>query len=100
MEVLDRYSIGDYFDLVIAREDVMKMKPDKEGIETIIKKLSWDHESVIFIGDSWVDGVAAKNANVRFILFRKEKLNPGKYDIRIWKHLTKMKDLISVIIPS
>ncbi|NHK29975.1 MAG: HAD-IA family hydrolase [Asgard group archaeon] len=100
IEVLDRYSLRDYFELVIAREDVTRMKPDKEGIEKIIEKLSWNHEMVVFVGDSWVDGVAAKNANVRFILFRKEKLNPGKYDIKIWKHLTSMKELFPTIIPS
>lgn len=100
LEVLNRYSISNYFDLVIAREDVTKMKPDKEGIEIIIKKLSWNPESVIFIGDSWVDGVAAKNANIRFILYRKDKLNPDKYDIKIWKHLTKLEDLLSIIYTS
>jgi phosphoglycolate phosphatase len=100
IEVLDRYSLRDYFELIIAREDVTRMKPDKEGIEKIIEKLSWNHEMVIFVGDSWVDGVAAKNANVRFILFRKEKLNPGKYDIKIWKHLTSMKELFPTIVPS
>jgi phosphoglycolate phosphatase len=97
IEVLERYSIDKYFDLILAREDVLRMKPDKEGIDKILEALSWDRDSVIFIGDSWVDGAAAKNANVRFILFRDELLDAEKYGIIIWKHLTKMKDLLSAI---
>ncbi|NHJ48008.1 MAG: HAD-IA family hydrolase [Asgard group archaeon] len=97
IDVLDRFSINKYFELVIAREDVSRMKPDKEGIEKILHDLSWNRESVVFIGDSWVDGLAAKNANVRFILFREDKLDPKKYGIEIWKHLTTMKDLLSAI---
>jgi HAD superfamily hydrolase (TIGR01549 family) len=97
IEVLDRFSIIKYFELIIAREDVSKMKPDKEGLEKILQDLSWDRESVIFIGDSWVDGLAAKKANIRFILFRDEKLDSKKYSIDIWKHLTSMKDLLSAI---
>ncbi len=97
IEVLERFNILDYFDLVVAREDVERMKPDKEGIELIIQKLSLNPEKVIFVGDSWVDGVAAGNANIQFVLFRKDLLDEKKYNIKIWKHIRTMKEFVALI---
>ena len=93
VEVLERFNIASYFDTVIAREDVERMKPDKEGLIKIIEDLSLNLDDVIFIGDSWVDGVAATNANIRFILIRKRTLDPVKYNIKIWKHVKTIKEL-------
>ncbi len=97
LEVLERFQIKDFFDLIVARDDITKMKPDKEGIELIIQKLQLDPINVVFVGDSWVDGMAAKNANIRFILFNKDELDPNKYNINIWKHITAMDELVDLM---
>jgi len=97
IEVLERFNISDYFDIVIAREDVKKMKPDKEGLEVIVQKLKLNLDKVIFVGDSWVDGVAAVNAKIRFILFNKKLLDSNKYNIKIWKHVQTMNELVELI---
>ncbi|MHA1126492.1 MAG: HAD family hydrolase [Candidatus Heimdallarchaeota archaeon] len=97
LEVLRKYDMEKYFQLIIAREDVSKMKPDKEGIDLIHNKLSLVREESVFIGDSWVDAQAAKNANVLFILFRDELLSEEKYDIAIWQHITTMKELVEIL---
>ncbi len=97
IEVLERFNISDYFDIVIAREDVKKMKPDKEGLEVIVQKLKLNLDKVIFVGDSWVDGVAAVNAKIRFILFNKKLLDTNKYNIKIWKHVQTMNELVELL---
>ncbi len=97
IEVLERYNITNYFDIVLAREDIEKMKPDKEGLITIINKLSLNPDDVLFIGDSWVDGVTATNANLRFVLIRKNALDPDKYNIKIWKHVKSIKELTELL---
>ncbi len=97
IEVLERYNITNYFDIVIAREDIEKMKPDKEGLITIIDKLSLNLDDVLFIGDSWVDGVAATNAKIRFVLIHKNALDPDKYNIKIWKHVKTIKELTELL---
>lgn len=97
IEVLERFNISDYFDIVIAREDVKKMKPDKEGLEVIVQKLKLNLDKVIFVGDSWVDGVAAVNAKIRFILFNKKLLDSNKYNIKIWKHVQTMNELVELL---
>ena len=97
VEVLERFNISDYFDLVIAREDVKKMKPDKEGLEVIVQKLKLNPDKAVFVGDSWVDGVAAVKANIRFILFNKKLLDSNKYNMKIWKHVQTMNELLELI---
>lgn len=97
IEVLERFNISDYFDIVIAREDVKKMKPDKEGLEVIVQKLKLNLDKVIFVGDSWVDGVAAVNAKIRFILLNEKLLDSNKYNIKIWKHVQTMNELVELL---
>ena len=97
LEVLERFNISDYFDIVIAREDVKKMKPDKEGLEVIVQKLKLNPDKVVYVGDSWVDGVAAVKAKIRFILFNKKLLDSNKYNIKIWKHVQTMNELVELI---
>jgi len=97
LEVLRKYDMEKYFQLIVAREDVSKMKPDKEGIDLILNKLSIEQEEVVFIGDSWVDGQAAKNADILFILFRDEPLSEEKYDIKIWHHIKTMSELVEFL---
>ena len=97
LEVLKKYDMEKYFQLIIAREDVSKLKPDKEGLELVLNKLSLKTEEVVFIGDSWVDGQAAKNADVSFILFRDELLSEEKYDITIWYHIKTMNELVEIL---
>ena len=97
LEVLRKYDMEKYFQLIVAREDVSKMKPDKEGIDLILNKLSIEQEEVVFIGDSWVDGQAAKNADILFILFRDEPLSEEKYGIKIWHHIKTMSELVEFL---
>ncbi|MBN1331184.1 MAG: HAD-IA family hydrolase [Candidatus Heimdallarchaeota archaeon] len=97
LEVLEKFQLKKFFDLIVAREDISKMKPDKEGLELIIQKLFLNPDNVVFVGDSWVDGKAAKNANIRFILFNKNPLDSNRYNIDIWKHITSMSELIELM---
>lgn len=97
LEVLQLYGMQKYFQIIIAREDVSLMKPDIEGIDLILEKLHLNPDQAILVGDSWVDGKAANNANVRFVLFRDEKLDQKKYGIEIWKHTNSIIDLLSII---
>ncbi|NHJ03530.1 MAG: HAD family hydrolase [Candidatus Heimdallarchaeota archaeon] len=96
LEVLQLHDMQKYFQIIVAREDVFQMKPDSEGIDLILKKLDLKPEQVILVGDSWVDGKAANNANVRFVLFREEKLDQEKYGIEIWKHTNSIIDVLSI----
>lgn len=93
LEVLKEYKMMDYFSPIVAREDVRRMKPDKEGIDFILSKEQLNKDEVAFVGDSWVDGKAAQNAGIRFILYREDPLDEKEFGITIWKHVTTMKEL-------
>ncbi|MHA1557763.1 MAG: HAD family hydrolase, partial [Candidatus Heimdallarchaeota archaeon] len=97
VEVLKKFNMIDYFSIIVAREDVKKMKPDKEGIDLILSKMNLHPNEVIFIGDSWVDARAANKAGVPFVLIRNDLLDTQKYDITIWKHIRSMTELGQII---
>ena len=96
LEVLQRFHLESFFDLVVAREDVKKMKPDPEGISLILTKFNLSPEQAVFVGDSWVDALAATNAGVRFILIREERLDEAKYGITIWRHIRFLTELVAL----
>ncbi len=66
-DILDRYKIKEYFDLVIGGEDVTNNKPDPEGINKFISVLELKKDDCVLIGDSLIDAETAKNAEISFI---------------------------------
>lgn len=74
--IFQMYDLESYFDVVVTREDVGKLKPDPEGILLAVKKLGVTRS--FMVGDLAVDVLAAKTANVTAILLRRdaEKFKP------------------------
>lgn len=64
---LKRAGIFPFLDLLLTSEDVLKQKPDPEGIEKALRFLSVSKESAVMIGDTDVDIKAGKNAKVKTI---------------------------------
>jgi HAD superfamily hydrolase (TIGR01509 family) len=64
--VVERFSLNDYFDIMLAKEDV-KNKPNPEGLERIIKKFKIRKDECIFVGDSPIDILTGKAAGVKTI---------------------------------
>ncbi|WNS42363.1 HAD family hydrolase [Paenibacillus sp. MMS20-IR301] len=54
-----------YFDIAITGDDVVKPKPDPEGIHTALRTLGIDSSSAVFVGDSNADILAGKAAGLR-----------------------------------
>jgi len=74
--IFQMHDLKDYFDVVVTREDVGKLKPDPEGILLAVKKLGVTRS--FMVGDLAVDVLAAKTANVIAILLKRgtEKFEP------------------------
>lgn len=64
------HGLDGYFDIVISREMVKKLKPDPEGVLLAVKKLGADN--LIMIGDLVHDVLAAKKANGIAILVKRD----------------------------
>ena len=69
VHLLNRYNMHGLFDIIIAREDVTKHKPDPESLLVALDKLNGRREEAVMIGDSDKDVEAARNAGIDSILF-------------------------------
>ncbi len=65
--LMQHFELMDYFDVLIGREDVKNPKPNSEPIEKAINFLKIDKKSCWMIGDTRMDMLCAKNANVKSI---------------------------------
>jgi phosphoglycolate phosphatase len=66
--VLDKFALREWFQLVIARDDVTQMKPSGEGIRKALDHFCAAPEEAIMVGDSLTDLRAARDAGVRVVL--------------------------------
>lgn len=76
--VLERLNWRQYFDQVVTRDDVHEMKPSPEGLQLLLQKWQLDTKEVMYVGDSWIDEVAASKAGIPFIGIVR-KWQPGSY---------------------
>ncbi len=67
MNQLKYLNILDYFDEIIAFDDVLEPKPSPLGIHTLLNKYHLNKDLVVFIGDSISDGMAANKAGIKSI---------------------------------
>ena len=64
IELLEHMGMMDYFDVLIGREDVENPKPDPEPILKAISRLDSDKSKYWMVGDTPMDLLAAKAANI------------------------------------
>lgn len=85
-ELIKQHKIDHFFDAVVGADEVKNQKPEPDEIILAELLLDAKKEETYYIGDWYVDAVAAKKANVKFIatltgLFDKktaEKYQPYK----------------------
>jgi HAD superfamily hydrolase (TIGR01509 family) len=58
--ILQRFKIAEYFEVVVAREQVKHVKPHPEQLELALKALGVEGEETVVIGDSVADMTATK----------------------------------------
>ena len=73
LKSLEMKGICDYFSLILTSNDGFKTKPSPDMINYILANFNCKPEEAIMIGDTAYDYLAAKNANVKSILFKGSK---------------------------
>lgn len=61
-------SLGDlsrYFSCIVGAEEVIKLKPDPEGVLLILKEMDTEINDAMIIGDTHVDFFAGKRAGIK-----------------------------------
>jgi HAD superfamily hydrolase (TIGR01549 family) len=74
--ILNGNNISDFFKVIIAREDVVRMKPDPSGIVMALNQLKV--KSFFFIGDSNTDCIAAKKAGGTSVVVKRKNSSKKK----------------------
>jgi len=99
-EVLKKFNLDKYFELIIGFNEVEEVKPSPEGINLILKKWNINPSEAIFIGDMTTDILAGKAAKVKMIclasgLAVKEALMENEPDILL-ENTQELKTLFNV----
>lgn len=99
---LKKNGLVSYFDMIIGREDVRRLKPDPQGIEIIIEKYKCLRNEVIIIGDTEKDILAGERSHIDTILFMPNQ-NIKYYDQKQFDYLEptyhskSMKEMIGLV---
>lgn len=64
--ILDKTSLGDYFDIINTRHESPNPKPAPDGILKVVELLGMKISEVVYVGDALIDGTAATRAGVEF----------------------------------
>ena len=62
---LKKLEIEEYFEIIIAADDSLYHKPDKELANFFLSKTNLEKEEVLIVGDSSSDMLLAKNAGIK-----------------------------------
>ena len=65
----ERFGLGKFFDVVVTRDNVKRLKPESEGILVALKKL--DANNFFMVGDLVHDALAAKSADGKSIIVKR-----------------------------
>jgi HAD superfamily hydrolase (TIGR01509 family) len=79
VHLLERYEMLQYFDAIIASDDIIHHKPHPEPIEKALASMAGTKQQAVIIGDSDKDLDAATNAGIDSILYHEpshEKFYP------------------------
>ncbi|MEN6440426.1 MAG: HAD family hydrolase [Syntrophobacter sp.] len=75
LELLKRYNISQYFDLVVSASDVTNPKPHPEIMQRILTAFGASPGEVLYVGDSKVDEDFARATGVPFVGYKNPLLN-------------------------
>ncbi|KIL34274.1 hypothetical protein SD71_21685 [Cohnella kolymensis] len=71
---LSENGISSYFDLVVGREFMGRMKPEPDGFVYVAEKFREELavQDWLAVGDSWIDRQASEAAGIEFVAYRPE----------------------------
>jgi phosphoglycolate phosphatase len=98
LEALVKFGLRPYFDAVLAREDVPAMKPSPSGLETARQRLGERAERLLMVGDSWLDGLAAREAGCPYIAFRPRQAELQARQIRPLAVIQQLTELLTLAL--
>lgn len=86
---------------ILTREDFKNPKPDPEGLLKIIEihqSTEINRKNTAYVGDSYIDAIAAHRAKVKFIWFNSREVNPDLFPTQPYAILSNWADFESIIL--
>ena len=81
LAALGRFELAAQLDLVVTRDEMVRLKPDPAGWDVIARHFGAVRDAVV-VGDSWVDGLAATAAGVPFVAYRAAPADLDRWGVR------------------
>ena len=80
-ELLERFGLKGFFDVVVISGEINRRKPSKEIFDRALSILGVEASKAVFIGDIFdVDVKGAKNAGMKAILLQRKTLSSSDYE--------------------
>lgn len=86
---------------ILTRDDIIRPKPDPEGLISIIERYQnkqISKENTMYIGDSYIDAIAADRANIKFIWFNSRNIDTELFPSPPYATLTDWSDFESTLL--
>jgi len=97
LEALRKFGLIPYLDPILAREDVPAMKPSPSGLIVAQERLGLDAESLLFVGDSHLDALAAGAAGCPFVAFRPRLADLEHHGIEPHGVIGALEELLEIV---
>lgn len=98
--VLKKYSLLEYFETIVSRNDTVCLKPCPEGLELALNSMAVSADRALFVGDSVNDIRAARSAAMpSCFLLGGESLVTGEYASKATYEIKKLEDIACIIGP-
>jgi len=82
---------------ILTRDDIIHPKPHPEGLIKLMNEYNIPNLNTVYIGDSWIDSIAADKAKIRFILFNSRKLSLNSFSAPPYRIITNWFDFESLL---
>ena len=96
--ILSAHQLLIFFDVIVTREDVKRIKPDPEGISLALKKLHT--RDFFFVGDIEHDSIAAKKAGGISIILNRGSSSKKFHADYFVRSLSEISPIVCSIIPT
>ena len=98
LAALERFSLLEHLDLVIARDDVPALKPSPAGLELARARIP-GHGPLAMVGDASIDGIAANRAGIPFIAFRPREAEMDGRGVVRWATIQALSE-VQALLPA
>jgi HAD superfamily hydrolase (TIGR01549 family) len=90
--VLTEHGLEGYFDLVVSSNDVDRPKPYPDQLIKILEHFEVEAYNTLYVGDSELDEIAAKEAGVPFVAYQNRSLY-ANFHIKSLKEIAQILDI-------